>query len=270
MQIANKISFFRLFALILGLAVLGLTGCESSGSKSKVERSDAVGADANVLRVGTTPNMPPFVYKQEGRLIGLEVDLAKKLAADMGREVKFVEMPFEELIPALQDGEIDIIMAGMNFTQERAALVSMTTPYLRSGQMALVLRKNTGLYSMPGLIGNTKGTVGAEAGTTGEYLVQSSFPNATLKTYNSAEAGALAVANGEIDLLIHDAPTIYWLAGTFQNRGVTAARPVLSIDEMVWAISRDNPALLQEVNGVITTWASNGELQQVVGRWISR
>jgi len=223
----------------------------------------------DVLRIGVTANMPPFVFQQNGQLVGLEVDLGKKLAEDLGKKPEFFDMAFERLLPALQDGRVDIVMAGLNYTPERAAVISMTTPYLRSGQMALVLRKNATKYGLPGFIGNTKAKVAAEEGTTGEYLIESSFPNATLVTVGSAEEGAMAVADGDVELLIHDAPTIYWLSGTYQNRGVTPARPVLTEDLMVWAIARNNPDLLDSVNGQIAEWAEDGTLSRIVGRWIS-
>lgn len=254
-------------ALLVGL--FGLSGCESSGgSSSKSSPATSIGPSPNILRVGVSADMPPFVYKQNGQLTGLEIDIARMMARDMNKEVRFIELDWEDLMPALQNNKIDILMAGMNYTPQRNAIIAMTTPYMNSGQMALVMRKNTQKYGLPGLIGNMKGKVGAEAGTTGEFLVQSSFPNATLITYDSAEEGAQAVADGEIEVLIHDAPTIYWLAGTYQNRGVTPARPVLSVDQMVWGVNRDNPELLQEVNNLVATWASNGELNRVVGRWV--
>ncbi|WP_378079958.1 substrate-binding periplasmic protein [Cerasicoccus arenae] len=255
--------------LSLMLASFGLSGCANSGAKGSSNSADEMAASANVLRVGTSANMPPFVFKQGGELVGLEIDLAKQLAKGMNRELRIVEMDFEDLIPALQNNRVDIIMAGMNYTQERAAIIAMTTPYMQSGQMALVLRKNASKYGLPGLIGNTRVKVGAEAGTTGEYLVQSSFPNAKLVTYSSAEAGAQAVADGDVELLIHDAPTIYWLAGTYQNRGVTPARPVLTLDQMVWGVNRDNQMFVNQINALVTTWASNGELNRIVRRWIS-
>lgn len=254
-------------ALLTGL--FGLSGCESDGgSSSKASAATSIGPSPNILRVGVSADMPPFVYKQNGQLTGLEIDMARMMARDMNKEVRFIELDWEDLMPALQNNKIDILMAGMNYTPQRNAIISMTTPYMNSGQMALVMRKNTQKYGLPGLIGNMKGKVGAESGTTGEFLVQSSFPNATLITYDSAEEGAQAVADGEIEVLIHDAPTIYWLAGTYQNRGVTPARPVLSVDQMVWGVNRDNPELLQEVNNLVATWASNGELNRVVGRWV--
>ncbi|MEO0795017.1 MAG: ABC transporter substrate-binding protein [Verrucomicrobiota bacterium] len=264
---------FRIWSILVFLLALvaGMSGCESTGGSgnSSSGSSSVIGPDPAVLRVGVTANMPPFVFRQNGELVGLEVDFAKQLATDMGREVHFVDMGFERLLPALQNNDVDIVMAGMNYTPERAAIISMTQPYLRSGQMALVLRKNASKYALPGLIGNSRDKVGAEAGTTGEFLVQSSFPNAQLKTYSSAEDGAMAVADGDVDILIHDAPTIYWLAGTYQNRGVTPARPVLTEDLMVWGIRRDNDQLLNSVNGLVTEWSRNGTLDRIAGRWIS-
>ncbi|WP_309387692.1 substrate-binding periplasmic protein [Cerasicoccus frondis] len=263
--------FFGRFLLVCALmmAGLGMGGCESLGGSSKSSASTQMAPSPNVLRVGVSADMPPFVYKQDGKLVGLEIDMARQMGKDLGREVYFIEMDWEDLIPALQADKIDILMAGMNYTPERNSIISMTTPYMNSGQMALVLRKNAGNYALAGQIGNTKGKVGAEKGTTGEFLVQSSFPNAELVTFDSAEKGALAVADGKVDMLIHDAPTIYWLAGTYQNRGVTPARPVLTVDQMVWGVSRDNPELLQKVNSLVVTWAANGELNRIVRRWVS-
>ncbi|WP_309396625.1 substrate-binding periplasmic protein [Cerasicoccus maritimus] len=257
-----------LIAFALLWAVFGLAGCESSGGSSKRSSAEQIGASPNLLRVGVSPDMPPFVFSQGGQLTGLEIDFAKQLGKDMGREVRFVEMDWEDLIPALQENKIDILMAGMSYTPERNAIISMTTPYMTSGQMALVLRKNYQKYVLPGQIGNTKAKVGAEAGTTGEFMVQSSFENATLVTYDSAEAGAKAVAAGDVDLFIHDAPTIYWLAGTYQNRGVTPARPVLAVDQMVWGVNRENTELLQAVNAQVVAWSANGELNRIVRRWV--
>lgn len=265
---ASGLFVHLLTACLLLFAALGFAGCESSGSSSKSSAATAMGPSPNLLRVGISADMPPFIYRQGGQLVGLEIDFAKQMGKDLKREVRFVEMDWEDLIPALQANKIDIIMAGMSYTPERNAIISMTTPYMTSGQMVLVLRKNYQKYGLPGQVGNTKAKVGAEAGTTGEFMVQSSFPNATLVTYDSAKAGAMAVADGDVELFIHDAPTIYWLAGTYQNRGVTPARPVLAVDQMVWGVNRDNAELLQEVNALVSTWASNGELNRIVKRWV--
>ena len=63
---------------------------------------------------------------KEGGLIGFEVDLAKKLAEDMGVNVELRLYPWEQIIKALQDGEIDVIAGGMAITPERALQVNFT------------------------------------------------------------------------------------------------------------------------------------------------
>jgi ABC-type amino acid transport substrate-binding protein len=239
-----------------------------SGCQTPANTGD-VAASPDVLRIGVAANMPPFVFEQNGELVGIEVDFGLFLANELGREPRFVRMKWGDLIPALQNNKIDIIMAGMNYTQERAAIILLSDPYVRSGQKALVMRQNASKYSFAGLIANTKMFVGAERGTTGEFLVESSFPNAKLRSYSSAEAGAKAVIDGRIELFIHDAPTVLWMAGTYQNKGLSAALPVLTEDFMVWGIGRQSPALLNAVNGILNKWNQDGTTDSILAGWIN-
>jgi ABC-type amino acid transport substrate-binding protein len=72
------------------------------------------------LRVGTTPQYPPLTFPQQGHVTGLEVDCARGVAAELGRRVEVVELAWEALIPALEAGQIDVIMSGMSITEARA------------------------------------------------------------------------------------------------------------------------------------------------------
>jgi len=257
----------RLFLVhsAISLALLFVSGCKTT---QPTAGTPEVAPSADILRVGITPNMPPFAFKEKGQLAGMEVDFALALAKELGREATFVEMKWEELIPALQANKIDIIMSGMSFTPERAAVVLFTEPYLRSGQKALVRRADAPDYTFPGLIARTDRRVGVEKGTTGEYLVEGAFKNAKMRTFSSAEEGTLALIDKKIDLFIHDAPTILWMAGQYQNQGVTAALPALSEDLNLWAVSRQKPALAQAANASLRTWASNGTLNAILRRWV--
>ncbi len=259
-------SLARLFAgIAFGAVLLLFWGCQTP-SRTVAGEEGSAGSDA--LRVGVTANMPPFVFEEDGKLVGLEVDFAIALASELDRKVRFVRMDWEDLIPALRRNKIDIIMSGMNYNPERAAIVAFAEPYLRSGQMAMVLQKNVSKFPVPGFVFTTKGKVGAEEGTTGAYLVQSSFPKATAKTYSSARQGAQAVLKEEIELFVHDAPTAFWMAGLYQSRGLTVSPAVLSEDLMSWAVSRENLALLDAVNTVLEKWTSSGAIDAILGRWV--
>ena len=262
----RRFSVSFVFPTVAALSGLVLSGCQTI---SDSYRDPGIPPSSEILRIGVTPNMPPFAFEKNGELVGLEIDFGKALASELGREARFIRMDWDELIPSLQNNRIDILMSGMNYTQERAAILSLTDPYLRSGQRALVLRKNESEYTFPGLIAKTKARVGTEKGTTGEFLVEARFPDARLKTYSSADRGARAVAAGEIELFIHDAPTVLWMAGAYQNKGVTVALPVLSEDWMVWAIARRNQSLLEITNSVIADWQKDGTMAGILSRWIS-
>jgi len=221
-----------------------------------------------ILRVGVTPNMPPFVFREDGQLVGIEIDFAFALANELGREARFIEMDWEDLIPALQKNRIDIIMSGMSYTPERATIVLFTEPYLRSGQKVLLRRQDAPDYTFPGLIVRTDKRVGVERGTTGQFLVEEFFQNARMRTFSSAREGARALVDGKIDLFVHDAPTVLWMAGIFQNQGLTAALPALSEDLLLWAVSRRTPALADAASASLRQWAADGTLNAILRRWI--
>ncbi len=91
-------------------------------------------AAPNVLRVGVNPNKPPLIFERNGVIVGAEADLALKLAGSMGKTlVNYLDFEWEELIPALLDGKIDIIMSGMTATTARTTRISFSADYLISG-----------------------------------------------------------------------------------------------------------------------------------------
>ncbi|MGE9291828.1 MAG: substrate-binding periplasmic protein [Puniceicoccales bacterium] len=257
-----------LTGVLAALTAFLFSGCQSTSNVDTLESTAITESSPNVLRVGVSANMPPFVFEQDGQLSGLEVDFAIALADELGMKVRFVKKNWEDLIPALRNNKIDIIMSGMNYNPERAAIIAFANPYVRSGQKALVLQKNASKYPIAGFILQTKEPVGAEAGTTGAYLIESSFPKTSLKAYRSAQKGAEAVINGDIELFIHDAPTTYWMAGLYQNRGLTVAPPVLTQDLMCWGINRENTALLSQVNTILAQWSSTGAIDAILTRWV--
>src|SRR6187397_550676 len=94
--------------------------------------------DSTPLRVGVTADFPPMIYKDAGKLVGLEADFAKVLGEELGRPIKLVEVRWEDQISALADGKTDIIMSSMSMTRARQLRVSFSKPYLTVGQTVLV------------------------------------------------------------------------------------------------------------------------------------
>jgi polar amino acid transport system substrate-binding protein len=94
------------------------------------------------LLVGTSGNMPPFnITTKQGELIGLDIDLSRYIAAAMGVKIRFVTMPFFELLPALEAGKVDMILSSMTITPERNLKAAFVGPYFITGKSFLSKRQ---------------------------------------------------------------------------------------------------------------------------------
>src|SRR5512140_913273 len=69
------------------------------------------GGGQSMLRVGVAPTMPPMIFKEAGKVAGVEADLAQAVGRELGRSITFVELPWEDLLDSLETGKIDIVMS---------------------------------------------------------------------------------------------------------------------------------------------------------------
>ncbi|HEY4415904.1 MAG TPA: transporter substrate-binding domain-containing protein [Verrucomicrobiae bacterium] len=219
------------------------------------------------LRVGITANLPPMAFKQDGQIVGIEADFAKLLGQELGREVKFVEVAWEDQIPTLLDGKTDIIMSGMTITKPRQFRVTFCSPYLRSGQMALIRGEDMQKFALAFPI-PPPGVIGVEKSTTGDFLVQQEFPRSKRKTFSGGEAAAKALKKKQIDLYISDATTIWWLASENEAEGLAAVPIQLTDEQIAWAVSKTNSDLLDAANKALAKWQQSGKANKIVKHWL--
>ena len=97
-------------------------------------------AENKVYLVGTNAEYPPFEYVENGEVAGLDADIIKEAAKRLGIEYKWLNTNFDGLIPALQTKKVDLVIAGMSITPERAKAVNFSVPYL-SSKVAIITNK---------------------------------------------------------------------------------------------------------------------------------
>jgi polar amino acid transport system substrate-binding protein len=233
------------------------------------EPEDAAEAPApNVLRVGVAPDYPPIIYKTGGTITGLEAEMAQKLGEALGLQVRFVERTWTDLLPALERSQIDIIMSGMSVTRARATRCAFAKPYLGIGQMALVRRKDLPKYAAPWVVLMDKARTGVVKGTTGAYLAHERLQQATIVDFHTPEEAVRALLGGRVDLLIHDAPYVQWLAAQHEADGLAPTDFPLTTEYLAWAVRRGNVELLDAVNAELAKWYKDGSLNVVLARWL--
>ena len=231
--------------------------------------SDAGPGAAGPLRVGISPKSPPMIFKEGKNFVGVEAEFAQAFGKELGRPVKFVELPWEDLIDALDENKIDIIMSSMSMTRARQFRVAFSDPYLRVGQMALV-RADDKFKFVILESALAKQTIGLKRATTGDLLVQQEFPRAKRKYFSSGEDAAQALAKKRIDLFVDDSTMIWYLAGTYEAQGLVAA-PMIFTDEMLaWATRRSDTELLAAANAFLKKINASGELIRILRLWMPK
>ena len=225
----------------------------------------ALGAD---LRVGVSADYPPLVFKQEGHIVGIEPDNARTVGSIIGHKMTLVDMPFEKLIPALQAGEIDVIMSGMSVTDARSEQVLFTDPYMEMGQMAITTTDKVGHFSQSWALYREGVRVGVEPGTTGAEFAASELKDAQIKFFTNSSAAFAGLRNNEIDLYIHDAPTSWQLATSKENDDLISLYTPLTHEALAWAVRKGDVRLAGELNTALHTMKGNGTLRYILNRWI--
>jgi len=165
----------------------------------------ACGGKREELVVGMEPEFPPFESKNEkGEIVGFDVDLARELAKDLGKELRIEEMAWDSLPTALATGKIDIIISGMTATEERAKSRSFTEPYYHT-KLCLLVNARSGIEKPDDVHGKR---LAVKLGTTGDIQAQEKFADAKIVKFDAESACALEVVSGRADAFLYDRHSI--------------------------------------------------------------
>ena len=192
---------------------------ESGEDAGDVTEGADGGTDAGTIVAGTAPGFPPFEFENgDGELVGFDVELTEAIVARTDYEFGgFETFEFDSLIPALQDGNIDLVAAAVTVTEDRDEQIDFSDPYYEANQAVLV---RSGADFDPSSREDLEGSVvGAQSGTTGEGEVDKLVEDGIIseddkRTYDNYELAVTDLENGNIDAVIIDVPA----AADFANR----------------------------------------------------
>lgn len=267
MKIFHKYNWFFI-AILLLFTVSLFTSCTTT-TYNVAQNGGEDTTPLPPLRIGISTNAPPFAFKQDGKLQGLEVDFALQLGKFLNRNIQFKELKWDKQLPALEANEIDVIMSGMTITPERSYRVAFSMPYLRSGQMLLVKSNKSGLYlsGIYSLMG-TRPKIGTIQDTAGDFLITKTINRANITRYSTTAKAVRALENDDIDVFVHDAPIVCYFAIRSKNNELAPIRQMASEEYLGWAVNRSNLPLLNQINSFLETQKSNGNLQKSIKHWI--
>lgn len=236
----------------------------SAGCASQKNPAIAKMLDRKEIKVGVEANFKPLVFKDGKNIIGIEPELMAKIGRITGAKMTVTEMPWNDLIPALEAGKIDIIMSGMTITEERKKKVNFSYPYIKAGQMAIARTDNIKEFSSADKVIGTNKKVGFIKGTTGDYFVNAKCLKAFKIPYAMPSDGMKALADGKIDVFIIDAPIVWEMS----TQKLTPLLEPLTEEYLGWAVRKNDKILLDTVNKCLELMKADGSLDSIERRWV--
>ena len=253
-----------LVAFLLLATTVGF-GCASSGGSRTLSRV----VETGTLRVGMSGEQPPLnKTTKSNEVIGLEVALIRVLAANMGVKPEFVTRPFGELLPALEAGEVDLVMSGMTITPRRNLRVAFVGPYFISGK-SLLTRSQVllGIQSIEEL-NQPDFIFAALAGSTSEEFVKRAAPNATLKITPSVDQAVNLVVRDEADALVADLETCFFARLRNPGAGLDMLATPLTVEPMGIALPPDDPLFVNLMQNFVNAIERTDTIERSLEFWL--
>ena len=263
----------KLFALLMILLVVA--GCGKEGGP--------VNPPSNVLRVGMECDYAPFNWTQVNDsdtavaissvdyADGYDVVIASRLATALGMEVEIVKTDWDSLIPSLNAGAIDCIIAGMTETPERAEAVNFTTPYYES-DMVVIVRADSDLVNITSIQELSGRNVLGQINTTYDEVIDQIEGVNHMTPLATYPRMILSLQSGEADAITAELPVA---------NGVVAANPDLAIvrfaegqgfvvdTSVSIAVAKENTELLEKLQAALDN-ISEAERIQIMEDAINR
>ncbi len=247
----------KITALICAaLLILGLVGCGEAPSGQETtsqEQSTTPTLDAikekGVFTLMTATGFPPFEYLgADGEPAGVDIDVGKMIADELGVEYKVLDMDFGLLVEALKSGKGDIVGAAMTVRGDRAKQVDFTETYAKAGQV-LLLPADSPITNAE-MLKSGEYTVTVQANTTGDIYTQEELGLTDLLQFKNAVECAAALASGKADAAVLDSVAANSLVKTY-NGQLKVLEEMVTQEDYAMAVAPGHEDLVEFANTVI-------------------
>jgi len=256
----------KLLTIVLAVAmVFGLVSCGNTKTTTKAAGVKTV--QSGKLIMGTNAAFPPyeFISDEDGKtIVGIDAEIAKMVADELGLELVIEDMEFSSIISAVQTGKIDIGLAGMTVTEDRLKNVNFSTSYAKGVQVVIVPEKEAKVSDIDGL---AQVMIGVQESTTGHIYCEGDFGEDSVIAYSTGVLAVQALLNGDVDCVVIDnEPAKAYVAA---NEGLKILDTEYAVEDYAAAVSKDNEELLTAINKVLDAKIADGTIQKIVDKYIS-
>jgi ABC-type amino acid transport substrate-binding protein len=248
--------------LILGMCLLGTAGAWAGGSTLAgiKQRGELV--------LGTSANMPPMTGKREdGTVVGFDIDMARLMATGMDVDLKIKTLPFEELLPALEKGTVDVVISNLTMNPERNLRAAFVGPYLTSGKCVVTQEEGIARAEAAENLNTPDIRLAALKGSTSAEFISLLLPKVTLTLVEDYEDAVQMILDDKTGGLLTDYPVCLSILKHHPDDGFVSLFSLLSYEPIGIALPGSDPLYINWTENFLKRLEGVGALDELGNRW---
>lgn len=247
-------AFKKTLALVL-VAVFVLAAFAGCGAKEETKK----------LVMATNASFPPYEYIEGGEIVGIDAEIAEKIAEKLGRELEIIDTEFGSIVGGVQTGKFDIGMAGMTVNEERLQSVNFSESYA-IGVQSIIVKADSAYKTLDDLLDDTAAKIGVQQDTTGDIYSTDDFGEDRVVRYKTGNDAVQALVSGKVSAVIIDnEPAKSYVAA---NEGLTIQDSPYTEENYAIAIAKENTELLDQINAALAELTADGTIRGIIDKYI--
>lgn len=214
--------------------------------------------DDSKLIMVTEAGFAPYEYYSNGEIVGVDVDIAKEVAASMGKELVIKDIAFDSIINEVKTGKADFGAAGISYNEDRAKNVDFTINYSTSKQVVIV-KNDSGITNIGDINGKK---IAVQLGSIADTYVSSTYKDASVVRQKKYLAAIEDLNTGKVDCVVMDLLPAEQILKT--NSGLKILDGALVEDSYGMIVKKGNKELLNNINKVLEKLKNEGKIDEYI------
>lgn len=252
---------------LMSMFTLAACGAEATTDEAAAGNKLEEIKEKGVLTIATTADYPPYewhlVKEGEDKIVGFDIDIAQAIADEWGVDLEVKDMDFDGLIPALSTGKVDLVLAGMNPTPERAESVDFTDIYVTTLDTVLIRKEDADKYNSKESLKDANWAT--QKATIQEEFLQEEFADSELQSVGKWGTAILSLKTGKVDAILMVETVANQYAAENDDLMIANVDDLGSTpNEAAIAVQKGNEEFLEEVNGILNNLQEAGTVDELI------
>ncbi|MBE6697615.1 MAG: transporter substrate-binding domain-containing protein [Ruminococcaceae bacterium] len=259
-----------LMLVMTGIAVF--TSCENDTPEETTteapttEEATTEAPAPAVIKMATNAYFQPYEFYDGDQIVGIDAEIAAAIAEKLGMTLEIVDMEFDSIITAVNEGSVDFGMAGMTVTEDRQKEVDFSISYA-NGVQSIIVKEGSSITCADDLYAEGASyKVGVQLGTTGDIYATGDFGAENVTTYSNGNEAVLALLGGDVDCVIIDNEPAKALVAA--NKGLNILETAYANEDYAICVKKGNSELLAKIDQAIKDLTADGTIDAIIAKYI--